>query len=107
KKNKNILQKESSYDGMNRQGELTKELKGVHHDHEWWHKLTGGQQEALDMIMHKVSRIVCGDNLYIDSWRDIAGYAQVIVDALETTVGASDASVKRIVRTKDGWRYDN
>ena len=104
---KMIRQKEAAYGGMHRQGELSQELKGVLHDHEGWHKLTGGQQEALDMVMHKVSRIVCGDNLYIDSWRDIAGYAQVIVDALETTVGASDASVHRVVRTKDGWRYED
>lgn len=38
--------------------------------------------EALEMICHKMSRIVNGDPSYEDSWRDIAGYAQLVVDHL-------------------------
>lgn len=40
------------------------------------------QQEALDMIFHKISRIVCGDPDYADSWHDIAGYAKLVEDRL-------------------------
>lgn len=40
------------------------------------------QQEALDMICHKIGRIVCGDPDYADSWHDIAGYAQLVADRL-------------------------
>lgn len=40
------------------------------------------QREALFMILHKVARIVNGDFNYDDSWRDIAGYATLIVDLL-------------------------
>lgn len=40
------------------------------------------QQEALDMICHKIGRIVNGDNNYADSWHDIAGYAQLVDDIL-------------------------
>ena len=39
--------------------------------------------EALDMIAHKLGRIINGDPNYIDSWADIAGYAQLIVKELE------------------------
>ena len=38
--------------------------------------------ESLDMIANKLSRIVNGDPLYDDNWRDIAGYAQLIVDEI-------------------------
>jgi hypothetical protein len=41
------------------------------------------QMEALDMIMHKVARIINGDPNYSDSWVDIAGYAKLISDKLE------------------------
>lgn len=41
------------------------------------------QREALDMIMHKIGRIINGDPNYIDSWVDIAGYAQLVADQLE------------------------
>lgn len=45
-------------------------------------KLQVDQQEALDMICHKIGRIVNGDANYDDSWVDIAGYAQLVVDRL-------------------------
>lgn len=39
--------------------------------------------ESLDLICNKMSRIVNGDPYYIDSWKDIAGYAQLVVNELE------------------------
>lgn len=44
--------------------------------------LAADQQEALDMICHKISRIINGDPNHIDSWHDIAGYAQLIANRL-------------------------
>lgn len=38
--------------------------------------------ESMDMIANKLSRIVNGDPMYDDNWRDIAGYAQLVVDEL-------------------------
>jgi hypothetical protein len=46
-------------------------------------KLTPSQTEALEMIAHKVARIMNGDPNYADSWRDIAGYATLVADELE------------------------
>ena len=40
-------------------------------------------REALEMICHKMSRIVNGDPDYVDSWVDIIGYAQLVVDYIE------------------------
>lgn len=39
--------------------------------------------EALEMIAHKMSRIVNGDPNYRDNWVDIIGYAQLVVDLLD------------------------
>jgi hypothetical protein len=41
------------------------------------------QVEAMEMIIHKMSRIVNGDPDYVDSWRDIEGYAKLVADQLE------------------------
>jgi hypothetical protein len=41
------------------------------------------QQESLDMICHKIARIINGDANYADSWIDIAGYAKLVADRLE------------------------
>jgi len=45
--------------------------------------LAADQQEALDMILHKIGRIVNGDPDYADSWVDIAGYSKLVADRLE------------------------
>jgi hypothetical protein len=45
--------------------------------------LAPDQQEALDMVCHKVGRIVNGDPDYADSWIDIAGYTKLVADRLE------------------------
>lgn len=34
-------------------------------------------EEGLDMIAHKIGRIVNGDPKYYDSWDDIGGYAEI------------------------------
>lgn len=44
--------------------------------------LADDQQEALDMIFHKIARVLNGDPDYADSWQDIAGYAQLVADRL-------------------------
>lgn len=49
-------------------------------------KLLPDQMEALDMICHKIGRIVNGDPDYADSWADIAGYARLVADRLEGKV---------------------
>jgi hypothetical protein len=46
-------------------------------------KLSFYQRESLEMIAHKISRIVNGDANYIDSWVDIIGYAQLVIDKLQ------------------------
>lgn len=38
--------------------------------------------EALDMIAHKIGRILNGDPNYADSWDDIAGYAKLVADRI-------------------------
>ena len=38
--------------------------------------------EALTMICHKLARIANGDPKYIDSWTDISGYSQLVIEEL-------------------------
>jgi len=46
-------------------------------------QLAFDQREALDMIVHKMGRIINGNPDKVDSWRDIAGYATLVADRLE------------------------
>ena len=47
-----------------------------------WNELSNDKKESLEMIAHKIGRILNGDPNYADSWVDIAGYAQLIVNNL-------------------------
>src|ERR1017187_1077571 len=71
------------YGSFQGHAELTQELKVVMSTHEGWKNLVSDQREALDMISHKIGRIINGDPNYIDSWQDIIGYAQLVKDRLE------------------------
>jgi hypothetical protein len=44
------------------------------------------QWEALEMIVHKIGRIVNGNPDKVDHWTDIAGYAKLVADRLEGVV---------------------
>jgi len=61
-------------------------LKSVLRNHAAEHdkSFSFDQAEALDMICHKLGRIVNGDPDYADSWVDIAGYAKLVADRLES-----------------------
>ncbi len=41
------------------------------------------QREALDMIAHKIGRIVAGNPNFADHWLDLSGYAMLVVRDLE------------------------
>lgn len=46
-------------------------------------QLDDDQSEALEMIAHKIGRIMNGDPNYADSWIDIAGYATLVAKRLQ------------------------
>jgi len=46
-------------------------------------RLADDQAEALDMILHKIARIINGNADHIDSWADIAGYATLVAERLQ------------------------
>lgn len=48
-----------------------------------WHKLSDDKKEALEMVVHKIGRILNGDPEYIDSWHDIIGYVRLVEKNLE------------------------
>lgn len=64
--------------------EISQQLKAVMRSYEAKRgcDLSPDQREALEMIAHKIARVLNGDPDYADSWHDIAGYAQLIADRL-------------------------
>lgn len=79
-----LTQRGSKYGPFIGHAMVTQDLKNVIRAHlkERDKELNPDQQEALDMICHKIGRIINGDPDYDDSWIDIAGYAQLVADRL-------------------------
>lgn len=57
---------------------LTQNLKKRMREHVGWKGLPPAMQESLDMIQHKIARILNGVPEYKDNWSDIIGYARLI-----------------------------
>jgi hypothetical protein len=64
---------------------LMQGIKRLLADHAAKHNKTfaDDQWEALEMIVHKMARIVNGNPDKVDSWVDIAGYATLVADRLQ------------------------
>lgn len=50
-----------------------------------WQDFLPDQRTAVEIIVQKLARALSGRAQYDDNWRDIAGYAQLIVDRINGT----------------------
>ena len=57
---------------------ISQDMKITMHNCTNWDNLDYDMQEALDMIQHKIARILNGNPKHIDSWHDIQGYARLV-----------------------------
>ena len=78
-----LTERGARYGKFTGHAKVTQELKRILHQHPKWPALEDDQKESLEMVMHKIGRIVNGDPDYADSWVDIAGYAKLVADRLE------------------------
>lgn len=68
-------ERKATHGDWKQQSRCANELKGVMRGIGNWNDLWPAQQEALDMIATKMSRILSGNPNEPDHWDDIAGYA--------------------------------
>ncbi len=80
----NILQERGERYGRFEDNAATSQaLKKVMKKSPNWEKLSDAQKEGLEMIQHKIARMLHGDHLYLDSVLDIVGYSTLIKEAME------------------------
>lgn len=61
---------------------ITQRIKEAMADSPNWANLDHDMKEALEMVAHKVGRILNGDPAYHDSWHDMIGYTKLVADRL-------------------------
>jgi len=85
-----LAERGTRYGSFEGHARITQALKLAMIESPNWLELADDQMEALQMIAHKIGRILNGDPDYDDSWVDIAGYAKLVADRLQ----ARDASAQ-------------
>lgn len=61
---------------------IAQNIKRAMRDSGNWASLRDDQKESLEMVAHKIGRILNGDPNYHDSWHDMVGYAKLVADTL-------------------------
>jgi hypothetical protein len=62
---------------------VTQRTKDVWRSMPKWKSLNYSQRETLDMIAHKVGRILAGNPNHQDHWTDIQGYSRLVEKEIE------------------------
>lgn len=82
-----LIERGKTHGDFKQQFDTAQKLKEIlyHNSRHDFEASTQGRimQEALQSIALKMSRIVTGDPMCIDHWRDIAGYATLVAEMLE------------------------
>ena len=78
-----LAERGSRYGNFEDHARITQAIKYEIRQGDSFTKMEDDMVEALDMIAHKIGRIVNGDPRYADSWADIAGYAKLVADRLQ------------------------
>lgn len=77
-----LQERGNRYGSFEGHARITQSLKNIMIASPNWMLLAADQKEALEMVAHKIGRILNGDPDYDDSWFDITGYAKLVADRL-------------------------
>jgi Domain of unknown function (DUF6378) len=78
-----LAERETRYGDFTSHAHITQRIKDAMRDSRNWNALDSDQKEALEMVAHKIGRILNGDPDYHDSWHDMIGYTKLVADRLE------------------------
>ena len=78
-----LAERGSRYGKFTDQARISQALKRVMHESPSWPLLTDAQKEGLEMVQHKVARMLSGDPTYLDNIVDINGYATLVRQSME------------------------
>jgi len=76
-------ERQKRYGDYDQHAETCQALKLNMFSHPNYDYLPDTHKEALEMIQHKIARVLNGDPNYIDNWVDISGYATLVLREIE------------------------
>ena len=72
-----LAERGNRYGPFKGHAQITQDIKAVMQNTRNWGKMSADKRETLDMIAHKIGRVLNGDPEYKDNWHDIQGYAKL------------------------------
>lgn len=87
--NEMLDEREARYGSFEGHSAIAQELKNAMWVTEKWGQLSDVQREALEMVQHKIARILNGDVSYQDNWIDLIGYAQLALNHMQANTPAN------------------
>jgi hypothetical protein len=78
-----LTERGESHGSLMGHARICQRMKDQMREVEGWNRLSADQRESLDMVMHKIARILNGNPDVVDHWIDIAGYSQLVADRLD------------------------
>lgn len=70
-----LTERETRYGSYKNHAMTTQLLKSAVQEHPNYYDMSSDKRESVEMILHKIARIINGNPDYKDNWHDIAGYA--------------------------------
>lgn len=77
-----LAERGARYGNYAEHARITQAIKSAMADSPNWPILAADQRETLEMVAHKIGRILNGDPDFHDSWHDINGYVRLVADRL-------------------------
>ena len=78
-----LQQRGTRYGEFPEHARITQNIKRAMADSPNWQQLSDDKKECLEMVAHKLGRILNGDPEYKDSWHDIIGYTKLVENTLD------------------------
>jgi len=79
---KTLKQRQKTHGDFATHAKISQDLKNAMREHGLY-ELDVDQIEALEMVAHKIARVLNGNPNHHDHWHDIAGYATLVGDRLK------------------------
>lgn len=102
--NETLQERGNRYGDFKGHARITQNIKRTMQDSPNWRRLSDDKKEALEMVAHKIGRILNGDPEYGDSWHDIGGYTKLVEDELSKSMtrGETMAAIAESLKANTG-----
>lgn len=78
-----LQERGSRYGSFNDLAQISQALKDTMRATDGWTRLSASQREALEMVQHKIARMLNGDPTYEDNAVDIVGYSTLMMKNMQ------------------------